>query len=126
MNSLNELEYEVESYGKSHRGKSSTTLWVKLVESARKYDEHGCDGILIGDLVDHARRLLSTLEDATMYEIWEQTENGMICIDEDDLLVDRATMEHDILLDVEWDMVQRVCDEVAPRRNRSWRKKRAP
>lgn len=111
MNSLTEIESEVEAFAKASVGETGKTLWDKLVESSREMHAAGCDGILLGGLEEHTEQLLSKIDEPELYEVWQETENGVMTIEGGNGAPEVFEMVHDIGLEVIWNLVDRICQE---------------
>lgn len=111
MESLFEVQYEVESAIREHLRGSRRTLWSELVESSIRFNGAGCDGILMREVESHTERLLSKLSDKEMRRLWLDTENGITALGQGFDEPDRCEMVHDIALDVNEAIADNACQE---------------
>lgn len=71
----------------------------------------------------HTRKLLSQLDEKALHEIWLETENGILAVKQGFHDPERCEMEHDIALDVEERLLERICRE-AQKKGKKRRRKR--
>lgn len=111
MNSLFDIQSEVESFMQKHLESSGKNLWEKLVESSVNFNGTVCNGIMINEVENYTKKLLSELNDKKMYKIWKETENGIMAIKQGFDKPDRLEMIHDIVLDVTQLIGDNICLE---------------
>lgn len=121
MDSLFDIQYEVGSAVRDHLTGNHRTLWDELVESSRRINAVGCDGILMREVQSHTERLLSKMSDEEMRRFWLDTENGIMAVEQGFDEPDRWEMVHDIALDVN----QAIADDVCQEAQRALKKKRS-
>ncbi len=111
MNSLLEIQFEVETFMREQLGNNENSLWDRLLKSSVKFDGTGCDGIILSEVEKYTEELLSKIVDKEMFEIWEETENGIMAVEQGFNEPDRLEMIHDISLDVIQAIVEDICFE---------------
>lgn len=109
MDSLFEIQSEVESFLGEKLGDNGISLRDKLVQSSVKFDCVGCDGLLIGEVEDYIEKLLSKMSDKKMQHIWKETENGIMATAQGSDEADRCMMIHDIILDLKQEIADYIC-----------------
>ncbi len=125
MKSLLEIQFEVESYMRGHFDNYEKSLWDRLLKSSVKFDGTGCDGIMISEVEKYTEKLLSKIIDNEMFEIWEETENGIMAVEGGFNEPGRLEMIHDISLDVIQAIVEDVCFEAGKILKERKRKRKA-
>ena len=125
MHSLLEIQFEVESFMSGHLGNDGNSLWDRLLKSSVKFDGTGCDGIMISEVEKYTEKLLSKIIDKEMFEIWEETENGIMAVEGGFNEPGRLEMIHDISLDVIQAIVEDVCFEAGKILKEKKRKRKA-
>ena len=111
MHTLFEIQFEVESFMRVHLGNNKNSLWDRLLKSSVNFDGTGCDGIMISEVEKYTEKLLSKIIDKEMFEIWEETENGIMAVEQGFNEPDMLEMIHDISLDVIQAIVEDICFE---------------
>ncbi len=111
MDSLFDIQYEVESAIRKHLREDRRTLWDELVESSVRLGGFGCDGLLIGEVESFAESLLSSMNDEAMRRIWLDTENATMALEQGFEDAYRWEMVYDVMLDVSQYIAARVCKE---------------
>ncbi|MCP4152539.1 MAG: hypothetical protein GY757_32685, partial [bacterium] len=109
MESLYEIQYNVEDIIRAKRPGEERSLWANLVQSSIKIDCEGCDGILIGTVQEHTEKITRQLNDKEMHNIWLETDNGILSAEQGFHEAHRCEMVHDIALDVIDGIIDKVC-----------------
>ena len=109
MDSLFDIQFEVESAIREHLMENRRTLWDELVESSVRIDGFGCNDILLRAVESHTERSLNQMSDTEMRRIWLDTESGMMTIEQGFDEVDRCEMFRDIVIDVNQAVANEVC-----------------
>lgn len=109
MDSLFDMQHEVESAIRKHLRENRRTLWDELVESSVRFDGVGCDVILMTEVESHTERLLSQISDEEMRRLWLDTENGIMAVEQGFGEPDRCELVHDVALDVNRAIADDVC-----------------
>jgi len=125
MDSLFDIQLQVGTFVTEHLGPKQTTLWDKLVESSMKIDGEGCDGILMKEVENYTEELLYKMSEGEMRRLWQDTENGVMAIEQGFDEPDRVEMVHDIALDVNQAIVDGVCEDARRILKERKRKKKA-
>lgn len=125
MHSLLEIQFEVESFMCGHVGNNRNFLWDRLLKSSVKFDGTGCDGIILSEVEKYTEKLLSKIIDKEMFEIWEETENGIMAVEQGFNEPYRLKMIHDISLDVIQAIVEDICFEASNILKEKKRKRKA-
>lgn len=86
----------------------SPSIWSGLVQSAQRLHGDGCDGMLLGEAVDYAISLLSQMNDEGIFEIWKETENGLMAIEQGD----HEFIREQMILDIDVQLHESICDRV--------------
>lgn len=73
----------------------------------------------------YTEKLLSKIIDKEMFEIWEETENGIMAVEQGFNEPDRLKMIHDISLDVIQAIVEDICFEASNILKEKKRKRKA-
>lgn len=124
MESLYEIQSNVEDFMKAKPSEGGRTLWENLVQSSIDFDCNGCDGILMEGVEEHIKKILEGLTDDEMQWIWKETENGISSSEQGFHEVHRITMVHDIVLDVYEAIADSVCQEAESLSKKGRKKKR--
>ncbi len=112
MESLYEIQFNVESFLKNKSSRKTSSLWERLIQSAIKFKgKGGCDAILMEEAENYTKELLAKLNDKEMNHIWQQTESGILSAEQGFLGTDRYEMIYDISLDVNQSIVDNICQE---------------
>jgi hypothetical protein len=111
MDSLFDVQFEVENAIREHLMKNQKTLWDELVGSSIEIDGFGCNDILLREVESHTERFLSQMSDTEMRRIWLDTESGMMTVEQGFDEVDRCEMIRDIAMDVNQAVANEVCQE---------------
>jgi len=121
MRSLYEVECEVQEFIEEHLTDDGVSLWVALVDSARRYGGGGCDGFLMAGVEQFTEGLLARMGMDQLREIWPETENGVLLSAQGLDDPERFEMIHDIGIDVHQHIVERVCREAkhGPKRRKT-------
>ena len=109
MDSLFDIQFEVESAIREHLRENRRTLWDELVESSLEIDGFGCNDILLREVESHTERFLSQMSDTEMRRIWLDTESGIMTVEQGFDEVDRCEMIRDIALDVNQAVAYEAC-----------------
>jgi len=117
-NSLTHVQIEVESFTKRGTTTNEKTLWEKLIDSSRKIDGAGCEGILMREVEKYTEEFLSRIDKKGLYEIWQETENGIMSIRQGFDDPEKCEMIHDIGIDVYEQIVESICLEARKRLRR--------
>ena len=123
MDTLDDINHELEEFARERAGKGGLSLWENLVRSSVESKGQGCDGLLLTDVKEHIERILKRLDDEAMREIWLETENGIDSVQAGFGEAERFEMTHDIALDVVQHIVEEVCREARSRMKRKRRKR---
>ena len=108
---LYDLEAKVVEFMHEQPAEGEASLWSALVDSARKLEGGGCDGILLAKAEKRAESLLSGMDVAQLRRVWRQTENGMLSVEQGFDDPQTCEMVHDIVLDVQEGIAYEVCRE---------------
>lgn len=111
MDSLEELQFEVETFAKQRVRKDEKTLWDRLVDSAVGFDASGCDALLLNDVEQYTEKLLSQQSSQSMYDLWQESENGMMSIEQGFDEPCDTEMIHDITIEIIERIVESICRE---------------
>ncbi|MCL0058868.1 hypothetical protein M1N79_01850 [Dehalococcoidia bacterium] len=117
-NSLLHVQIEVESFTKRRTTANERTLWEELIDSSRKIGGAGCDGILMREVEGYTEEFLSRMGKKELYEIWEETENGIMSITQGFDDPEECEMIHDIGIDVYEQIVESICFEATKKSRR--------
>jgi hypothetical protein len=109
MNALFDIQYAVENATKEHLRGNRGTLWDELVESSIKIDGFGCNDILLREVESHTEQFLSQMSDTEMRRIWQDTESGIMMVEQGFDEIDRSEMIRDIATDINQAVAYEVC-----------------
>jgi hypothetical protein len=79
----------------------------------------------MGKVEEYTEKLLSEINNEEMYEIWEESENGIMAIEQGFNEPDRLVMIHDIGIDVYQAIVDNICFEAQKILKQKKRKRKA-
>ena len=111
MDSFIDIQFEVESLLKKHYKDNKKTLWEELVDSSRKLNGAACDGFIMDKVEKYSEELLSKIDNKDMYNIWLETENGILAIEQGFDDPERCTMIEDIGIDILEQIAKNICQE---------------
>jgi hypothetical protein len=109
MNSLFDIQHAVANAIREHLRENRRTLWDELVESSIKIDGFGCNDILLREVESHTEQFLSQMSDTEMRRIWQDTESGIMTIEQGFDEIDRSEMIRDIATDINQAVAYEVC-----------------
>ena len=109
MNSLFDIQHAVENAIREHLRENRRTLWDELVESSIKIDGFGCNDILLREVESHTEQFLSQMSDTEMRRIWQDTESGIMMVEQGFDEIDRSEMIRDIATDINQAVAYEVC-----------------
>jgi hypothetical protein len=109
MNSLFDIQHAVENAIREHLRENRRTLWDELVESSIKIDGFGCNDILLREVESHTEQFLSQMSDTEMRRIWQDTESGIMMVEQGFDEIDRSEMIRDISTDINQAVAYEVC-----------------
>ena len=109
MNSLFDIQHAVENAIREHLRENRRTLWDELVESSIKIDGFGCNDILLREVESHTEQFLSQMSDTEMRRIWQDTESGIMTIEQGFDEIDRSEVIRDIATDINQAVAYEVC-----------------
>jgi hypothetical protein len=109
MNSLFDIQHAVENAIREHLRENRRTLWDELVESSIKIDGFGCNDILLREVESHTEQFLSQMSDTEMRRIWQDTESGIMMVEQGFNEIDRSEMIRDIETDINQAVAYEVC-----------------
>ena len=109
MNSLFDIQHAVGNAIREHLRENRRTLWDELVESSIKIDGFGCNDILLREVESHTEQFLSQMSDTEMRRIWQDTESGIMMVEQGFNEIDRSEMIRDIETDINQAVAYEVC-----------------
>ena len=109
MNSLFDIQHAVGNAIREHLRENRRTLWDELVESSIKIDGFGCNDILLREVESHTEQFLSQMSDTEMRRIWQDTESGIMMVEQGFDEIDRSEMIRDIATDINQAVAYEVC-----------------
>ena len=109
MDSLFDIQHAVENATREHLRENRRTLWDELVESSIQIDGFGCNDILLREVERHTEQFLSQMSDTEMRKIWQDTEGGIMMIEQGFNEIDRSEMIRDIVTDINQSVASEVC-----------------
>ncbi len=115
IRSLWEVIYHIEAFMQEYLRENGKTLWEELIESSIKSHCDGCDGLLLGKVEEYAEKFLAKIKAEQMYEIWEETENGMMTIAQGFDKPQKGDMIPDITIDIIEKTAGNICEEARKR-----------
>jgi len=119
MESLCEIEWEVQEFMDAQRSKGNKTLWTALVESARRLNGAGCDGLLLSPVERFIEKRLMGIDTETLQDIWRETDNGILATEQGFAEPVKYEMVHDIGIDIYQHVVENICREAKKKRKHS-------
>lgn len=107
--SFDEIVFDVESFMNNKSAGEKFNLRERLIQSSLVLNGAGCDGILIGEAEKYTNKILHRLNDEELHSIWKETENGVLCAQQNVYQIHRSEMVHHITLDVIQNIVDSIC-----------------
>ncbi|MCX6350104.1 MAG: hypothetical protein NTV79_11515 [Candidatus Aureabacteria bacterium] len=104
---LTDLKSEIEAR-LTKGSQSQESVWRALVESSRQMHGDGCGASLLDQAVKCGLEILSGVSDDDLANIWKETENGIMAMEEGETDATRVQM----LLDIEVELYKSVCERV--------------